>query len=439
MRPPEKPRVYTAPATHRVHAHVPPPQRTAVRLLPREGTLRSVNFTRGRGRGHGRSGRSPGALPLRRYPSNEWTQDLEDWLRGLGFQAAVEADIYRHMSAISKSWNDRSRIVSGIISGLVGVEGLFAVFGGDDEPMWARILVTVLSVISLCLVTAVGVWRLDDVHAQSETTHTRLLTFKRSIELQMCIGWGERPPANHYSETLLSEYETVMLAAPQMYKSAVRAAERTFMTVYVSSCTHRLFRAMGEASGDSGDSGGSGDRGGSGDAPPWTDARACYEGCAEAPPVLRLSGAVSPLAPFPLGAPRPRDAGRCALGGDYGAEAAECATARVARRFTEQLRPAALQAASYADPLAAEARGFGASAGSRSPSPEPRSARVVTYSASTERTASPEHRSREVTYGSAHGYLSDSSNETDVRTLLSSIRPAAPRAGLGKKRRHALG
>jgi len=388
-----------------------------------------VNFTRGRGRGHGRSGRSPGALPLRRYPSNEWTQDLEDWLRGLGFQAAVEADIYRHMSAISKSWNDRSRIVSGIISGLVGVEGLFAVFGGDDEPMWVRILVTVLSVISLCLVTAVGVWRLDDVHAQSETTHTRLLTFKRSIELQMCIGWGERPPANHYSETLLSEYETVMLAAPQMYKSAVRAAERTFMTVYVSSCTHRLFRAMGEASGDSGDSGGSGDRGGSGDAPPWTDARACYEGCAEAPPVLRLSGAVSPLAPFPLGAPRPRDAGRCALGGDYGAEAAECATARVARRFTEQLRPAALQAASYADPLAAEARGFGASAGSRSPSPEPRSARAVTYSASTERTASPEHRSREVTYGSAHGYLSDSSNETDVRTLLSSIRPA----------RHALG
>jgi len=333
------------------------------------------------------------------------------------------------MSAISKSWNDRSRIVSGIISGLVGVEGLFAVFGGDDEPMWVRILVTVLSVISLCLVTAVGVWRLDDVHAQSETTHTRLLTFKRSIELQMCIGWGERPPANHYSETLLSEYETVMLAAPQMYKSAVRAAERTFMTVYVSSCTHRLFRAMGEASGDSGDSGGSGDRGGSGDAPPWTDARACYEGCAEAPPVLRLSGAVSPLAPFPLGAPRPRDAGRCALGGDYGAEAAECATARVARRFTEQLRPAALQAASYADPLAAEARGFGASAGSRSPSPEPRSARAVTYSASTERTASPEHRSREVTYGSAHGYLSDSSNETDVRTLLSSIRPA----------RHALG
>lgn len=388
-----------------------------------------MNFTRGRGRGHGRSGRSPGALPLRRYPSNEWTQDLEDWLRGLGFQAAVEADIYRHMSAISKSWNDRSRIVSGIISGLVGVEGLFAVFGGDDEPMWVRILVTVLSVISLCLVTAVGVWRLDDVHAQSETTHTRLLTFKRSIELQMCIGWGERPPANHYSETLLSEYETVMLAAPQMYKSAVRAAERTFMTVYVSSCTHRLFRAMGEASGDSGDSGGSGDRGGSGDAPPWTDARACYEGCAEAPPVLRLSGAVSPLAPFPLGAPRPRDAGRCALGGDYGAEAAECATARVARRFTEQLRPAALQAASYADPLAAEARGFGASAGSRSPSPEPRSARAVTYSASTERTASPEHRSREVTYGSAHGYLSDSSNETDVRTLLSSIRPA----------RHALG
>ena len=429
MRPPEKPRVYTAPATHRGHAHVPPPQRTAVRLPPREGTLRSVNFTRGRGRGHGRSGRSPGALPLRRYPSNEWTQDLEDWLRGLGFQAAVEADIYRHMSAISKSWNDRSRIVSGIISGLVGVEGLFAVFGGDDEPMWVRILVTVLSVISLCLVTAVGVWRLDDVHAQSETTHTRLLTFKRSIELQMCIGWGERPPANHYSETLLSEYETVMLAAPQMYKSAVRAAERTFMTVYVSSCTHRLFRAMGEASGDSGDSGGSGDRGGSGDAPPWTDARACYEGCAEAPPVLRLSGAVSPLAPFPLGAPRPRDAGRCALGGDYGAEAAECATARVARRFTEQLRPAALQAASYADPLAAEARGFGASAGSRSPSPEPRSARAVTYSASTERTASPEHRSREVTYGSAHGYLSDSSNETDVRTLLSSIRPA----------RHALG
>ena len=162
---------------------------------------------------------------------NQWTPRLEELAQEIADKANRNAWIFEQMVVSSKRWGDAFTISSGIISGIVGVEGLITIFGTGEVELWLQIMMTILSFFSMVLLTINNTWKPTETGAAALSAQVKFQSIQRNITLQLALEVIARNKGEDYVRSMLDEYESADLAAPTKFPGVVRRADIRFGSV----------------------------------------------------------------------------------------------------------------------------------------------------------------------------------------------------------------
>jgi hypothetical protein len=160
--------------------------------------------------------------------SRQWTGRMEDMMNM--FLGRVERDqwIYKSMVRKAKWWDSALLIISAVISGLVGVGGVFGVVSDVDPPLWLKIASTTLSFVAGIILVMSNTWKPSEVAASAQTTWVKLLAIRHRVDLVLAIAPRNRPLGEEFVLEIAGEFESACLSAPVPYSDIVNRARRRF-------------------------------------------------------------------------------------------------------------------------------------------------------------------------------------------------------------------
>lgn len=147
---------------------------------------------------------------------------------GLASRAEQEAWMYSWMAISGKRWGNILLIISGLMSGVVGVEGLVLLIGDHDPGLSTRITITILSIIGLIAVTMNGVWSPIETGASASQTEIKLLGVQRSIHLQLALHVRRRQKGDKFMKSVIEDHHAALLGAPIPTSDALQATEKRY-------------------------------------------------------------------------------------------------------------------------------------------------------------------------------------------------------------------
>jgi len=159
---------------------------------------------------------------------NHWTPELEHMADRLVDRTAQEAWIYSRMAVHAKKWSNILAIISGVLTGIIGVEGLFSLLEECGDGLGIRITMTVLSFLALITLTIFGVWAPDEAVSDALRAEVKLLGIQRSVSLQLALKSTRRQKGEKFMRAVLADHEAALLAAPTPFDSIIRQAEKRY-------------------------------------------------------------------------------------------------------------------------------------------------------------------------------------------------------------------
>jgi hypothetical protein len=156
---------------------------------------------------------------------NQWTRQLEELASQIIDRTGHEAWIYGEMVTNAKGWADRLTIASGIITGLISLEGIANISAEENPALWLRTVVFILSLVATVLLAVNNTWKPAEVSADALSAQVKMLSIQRVTTLQLALHPSQRPPGDEYMKTVLDDYAAAMLGAPVAYPKIVRRAE----------------------------------------------------------------------------------------------------------------------------------------------------------------------------------------------------------------------
>lgn len=147
--------------------------------------------------------------------SNYWSPELEAVARRTMKQASGYSWMYEKMVAGAKKWGSCLSILAGALAGVVGTEGLVAIFtSGGETPLWAGILTAVSGYSIAVVVVLDNTWKLDVVRSEGLVAQVGFAHLSRTIIYQLALRPSERQDARDFVKGILNEIETMKLSSP---------------------------------------------------------------------------------------------------------------------------------------------------------------------------------------------------------------------------------
>jgi uncharacterized membrane protein YeaQ/YmgE (transglycosylase-associated protein family) len=130
-------------------------------------------------------------------------------------QASGYSWMYEKMVAGAKKWGSFLSILAGVLAGVVGTEGLVAIFtSGGETPLWAGILTAVIGYSIAVVVVLDNTWKLDVVRSEGLVAQVGFAHLSRTIMYQLALRPSERQDARDFVKGILNEIETMKLSSP---------------------------------------------------------------------------------------------------------------------------------------------------------------------------------------------------------------------------------
>lgn len=150
--------------------------------------------------------------------NNYWSTAMEDVARQTMQQATGYAWMYEKLVASSTRWGNAISIISGILAGAIGTEGIISVVLSNQNNI-AGIITALVGYIITILIILDNNWKLDVVKSEGLVAHVGFIQLSRSIKLQLTLQPLERNDARDFVQNILIEIDKMKLSSPTIPNS----------------------------------------------------------------------------------------------------------------------------------------------------------------------------------------------------------------------------
>lgn len=154
--------------------------------------------------------------------NNHWSVAMEDVARQTMQQATGYAWMYEKLVASSTRWGNAISIISGILAGAIGTEGLIsAILSNKDNrtSFSVGIITALVGYIITILIVLDNNWKLDVIKSEGLVAHVGFIQLSRSIKLQLTLQPSERNDAREFVQNILIEIDKMKLSSPTIPNS----------------------------------------------------------------------------------------------------------------------------------------------------------------------------------------------------------------------------